>query len=75
MCASAVVINAESGIVRSVEFEGGCPGNTGGIGRLVAGMKVDEVIERLKGIRCGRKETSCPDQLALALEAIEAQSA
>ena len=53
--------------IKSVAFTGGCNGNLQGIGRLVEGMPVDEVISRLRGIRCGMKPTSCPDQLAKAL--------
>ena len=51
-----------------VEFVGGCSGNTQGIGKLAIGMKVDDVIEKLSGIRCGFKSTSCPDQFAQALK-------
>ena len=54
-------------IAIDVEVEN-CPGNTAGISQLVAGMPAEEVIRRLKGIKCGNKPTSCPDQLALALE-------
>lgn len=54
--------------VRNLQFIGGCPGNTTGIAKLVEGAKASDVITRLKGIRCGAKPTSCPDQLALALE-------
>lgn len=54
--------------VESVSFDGGCNGNLQGIGSLVRGMKATEVAERLKGIRCGNKATSCPDQLAHAIE-------
>lgn len=54
--------------VHNVRFQGGCPGNTIGIARLVEGMKADEVARLLRGVRCGYKATSCPDQLALALE-------
>ena len=54
-------------MVKSVQFMGGCQGNTQGISMLVRGMKADEVIARLEGIRCGGKSTSCPDQLACAL--------
>ncbi len=57
----------EEGTVQKVEFIGGCDGNTKGICSLVKGMKAAEVKERLKGITCGRKPTSCPDQLATAL--------
>lgn len=66
-CAGKIVIDVDSDIVRSVRFIGGCSGNTQGISKLVEGMKVDDVIERLQGIRCGLKATSCPDQLAKAL--------
>lgn len=54
-------------VVRNVVYTGGCNGNLQGIGRLVEGLPVDEVIEKLEGIRCGYKSTSCPDQLAKAL--------
>ena len=60
----------DDGRIGAVEFAGGCPGNLQGIGKLVSGMKPEEVIERLSGIRCGGKPTSCPDQLARALQAI-----
>lgn len=65
------VVVDDGGTVVSAEFTGGCSGNTAGISKLVAGMKADEVISRLKGIKCGFKNTSCPDQLALALERLE----
>lgn len=61
----------ENGCLRNVKFTGGCNGNLKGIGALVEGMKKDEVIERLKGINCNGKGTSCPDQLAKALEEID----
>ena len=68
-CSSAIEIDLnESGIINDVAFIGGCNGNTQGISGLVDGMPVDEVIKRLSGIRCGFKGTSCPDQLAKALE-------
>lgn len=67
VCSSAIEIAVEDGIVRQVKYYGGCSGNTQGVAALVAGMKVEEAIERLSGIRCGFKSTSCPDQLALAL--------
>ena len=57
--------------VRNVQFLGGCNGNLQGVSRLVEGMKVEEVKERVGGIRCGYKNTSCPDQLARALEQAE----
>ena len=67
VCASKILLDVEDGIVKSVRFIGGCNGNTQGVAKLVEGMPVDEVISRLKGIRCGMKQTSCPDQLAEAL--------
>lgn len=69
-CSQAVSFDVEDGIVKNVVFEGGCHGNTQGICRLVEGMRVEEVIKRLDGIRCGFKMTSCPDQLAKALKEI-----
>ncbi len=71
VCSRNILIDVEDGIVKSVRFEGGCNGNTKGISALVVGMKVEEVIERLEGIRCGFKGTSCPDQLAQALKSME----
>jgi uncharacterized protein (TIGR03905 family) len=68
VCSRNIIIDVEDGIVQSVRFEGGCNGNTKGISALVVGMKVEDVIERLSGIKCGFKETSCPDQLATALK-------
>ena len=62
------IVVDDNDIIQSVTFIGGCHGNTQGIARLAVGMKVDEVIKRLKNIRCGFKTTSCPDQLATALE-------
>lgn len=70
-CSRAIEIEVEEGVVKDVKFEGGCHGNTQGIASLVKGMKADEVITRLKGIQCGKKGTSCPDQLAKALETIK----
>ncbi|MBO5213404.1 MAG: TIGR03905 family TSCPD domain-containing protein [Clostridia bacterium] len=58
----------DSNVVTTVKFTGGCSGNTQGVARLAEGRSVDEVIDVLKGIRCGMKDTSCPDQLACALE-------
>ena len=68
VCSSTITFEVEEDVVKSVEFYGGCNGNLKGISSLVVGMKVDEVIERLEGIRCGFKSTSCPDQLAKALK-------
>lgn len=68
VCASRINIEVEGGIVKNVEFIGGCNGNGKGIAELVKGMKVEEVIERLENIKCGYKQTSCPAQLAEALK-------
>lgn len=69
-CASAIDIEVKDGVIESVAFTGGCNGNLKGICALVKGMKVDEAITRLDGIRCGFKATSCPDQLAQALKTL-----
>ena len=67
-CSSAIEIDlSESGIINDVAFIGGCNGNTKGISSLVRGQKAEDVINRLEGIRCGMRHTSCPDQLAKAL--------
>ena len=71
VCSNAIDINVNNGIIESVSFTGGCNGNPQGISSLVKGMKVEEAIERLKGIKCGFKSTSCPDQLAQALETMK----
>lgn len=67
VCSRNMIVNWEADTILSVEIEGGCSGNLQGISRLVAGMKINDAIERLEGIRCGGKKTSCPDQLAKAL--------
>ena len=68
VCSRSIDIEIEDGVVVSAKYTGGCHGNTQGVAALVAGMKVEDVIARLSGIRCGFKETSCPDQLAKALK-------
>ena len=68
VCSRRINFNIENNIVKSVEFIGGCPGNLLGISSLIEGMDVTEAITKLKGIKCGTKDTSCPDQLAIALE-------
>lgn len=71
-CAKLIQLDiSDDGIVNEVRFVGGCPGNTVGVAQLVKGMKVDEVISRLEGIKCGMKPTSCPDQLTQALRQIK----
>ena len=72
VCSHSMTVKLEDGIIRDVRIEGGCNGNLQGISRLVTGMKADEAISRLEGIKCGFKPTSCPDQLSIALtEALE----
>lgn len=67
VCSRSIDIEIENGVIVEVTYHGGCSGNTQGIGALVRGMRVEDVIDRLAGIRCGFKSTSCPDQLARAL--------
>lgn len=69
-CSTAIDIELKDGVIDSVKFTGGCNGNTQGVSALVKGMTPEEAISRLKGIRCGFKSTSCPDQLARALESM-----
>ena len=66
-CSQRILFDVENGKVKNVQFIGGCNGNLKGIAALVEGMDVDAVIERVRGITCGMKKTSCPDQLAQAL--------
>ena len=74
-CSREILIDVdEKGIVRNVQFIGGCPGNTKGVATLVEGMKIDDVIAKLKGIDCNSRGTSCPDQLAKALEKVKNRS-
>jgi len=69
-CSQSIDIDVEDGIINQVIYHGGCPGNLLAIGKLVKGMEVSEAIEKLDGIRCGNKKTSCADQLAQALKAM-----
>ena len=68
-CSREITFSVEDGKVKNVSFFGGCNGNLKGIGALVEGMDIDDVIARVEGIHCGMKSTSCPDQLAQALKA------
>lgn len=68
VCSQKITFSLENGIVSDVTFYGGCNGNLKGIAKLVEGMKAEDVIARIKGTTCGFKRTSCPDQLAKALE-------
>ena len=70
VCANHFTIDVENGVIQSVKIDGGCPGNTVGVSRLLKGMKVEEAIARLEGIRCRVKPTSCPDQVAQALKTV-----
>ncbi len=67
VCAHGIAIKLFDGIIQDIQFFGGCPGNQQGITALAKGLHIDEVISKLSGIRCGDKDTSCPDQLAKAL--------
>ena len=68
VCSIAIEYEVQDGVVTDCRFIGGCAGNTQGVCALVKGMKVEEAVARLKGIPCGMRKTSCPDQLAHALE-------
>ena len=71
VCSRKIDIDVENDVITNVTFHGGCAGNTQGVAALVKGMTVDDAIARLKGIRCGFKSTSCPDQLAVALSELK----
>lgn len=74
VCSVSILIDIENEIINSVKYTGGCHGNLQGISALVAGMHIDDVIEKLEGIRCGFKNTSCPAQLAEALKKYKAEN-
>ena len=71
VCSSEFIIEIEGNKIKSLKILGGCPGNTIGVSHLVEGMDIDEAIKKLKGIPCGVRGTSCPDQIAKALEEIK----
>ncbi len=75
VCAKQIVFSIKDGIIEKVVFQGGCSGNLQGISRLIEGMPVEEAMTKLRGIPCGGRPTSCPDQLAIALEAAIQQEA
>lgn len=75
VCSRSITVTLRDGVVEDVNFLGGCAGNTTGVSQLVRGMRAEEAIRRLRGIRCGARPTSCPDQLAHALEECLQQSA
>lgn len=68
VCSMQMIFDIDNNVIKNLKIVGGCPGNTIGVSRLVVGKTVDEVIEMLKGIPCGARGTSCPDQVAAALE-------
>ena len=70
-CSARILFDVEDDKVKNVQFIGGCNGNLKGIGALVEGMQIDDVISRVEGIKCGMKSTSCPDQLARALKEVK----
>ncbi len=72
-CSRQITVDIEQEVIKAISFEGGCNGNLKGIAALCQGQKIDDVIERLSGIRCGFKSTSCPDQLACALKAYKSK--
>lgn len=74
VCSKEIHFDIVDNKIKNVSFVNGCSGNLQGIGRLVEGMSVDEAISRLKGIKCGSRNTSCPDQLARALEEYKSQN-
>ena len=74
VCSRQMKVDVEDGIIRSVEILGGCSGNLQGISRLIEGMPVEVAIQNMEGVKCGYKDTSCPDQLSIALrEAMKKQ--
>lgn len=75
VCSRQMNVKLEEGVIQSVEVVGGCDGNLQGIARLVEGMKAEDAINRMSGIRCGNKATSCPDQLSKALKIALAEEA
>lgn len=67
-CSRRIDLEIEDGVIKDVYFDGGCPGNTAGVALLARGRGVEDVMKSLRGVRCGMKPTSCPDQLSIALE-------
>lgn len=68
VCSREMIFEIEGDVVTGLEVIGGCHGNLQGIAKLITGMKIDDIIAKIKGIKCGFKDTSCPDQIAIALE-------
>ena len=74
VCSRQMKVDVEDGVIRSVEILGGCSGNLQGISRLIVGMKAQDAIQRMEGVKCGFKDTSCPDQRSIALKEAMKQS-
>lgn len=74
VCSKEMIFEIQDDIVTKLEIKGGCPGNTVGISKLIVGRKIDDVIQLFKNIECGYKSTSCPDQIACALEKYKLES-
>lgn len=74
VCSRQMMVEAEDGVITHVQVMGGCDGNLKGIVSLLKGMKVEDAISRMEGIRCGMKATSCPDQLAQALRKLQEEN-
>lgn len=68
VCSKEIIVEIENDIIKSVKIIGGCPGNTYGLSKVIVGMNAYDVIKKLKGVQCGIRGTSCPDQLAIAIE-------
>lgn len=75
VCSRQMNVKIEKGVVQKVEIIGGCAGNSQGVSRLVEGMRAEDAIDKIAGIRCGNKATSCPDQLSKALQIALAEEA
>lgn len=74
VCSTEIIVDIENNIIKDLQVRNGCNGNLKGISSLVKGMDIDDVISKLKGIKCGMKNTSCPDQIATALEKIKKEN-
>ena len=75
VCSRKITFDIEDGLLKNVRFPGGCHGNSQGVARLVEGMRAEDAIQKIQGIRCGYKATSCPDQLSKALQIALAEEA
>ncbi|MGN0974043.1 MAG: TIGR03905 family TSCPD domain-containing protein [Bacilli bacterium] len=73
VCSKKIIVESEDNIITKVQIIGGCPGNSLGVSKLCVGRNIDEIINDLKGVKCGMKSTSCPDQLTKALEELKRQ--